>query len=282
MRFVWQVLREITNTLDEQGFFYPQRQAEDLLCELLNWSRTQLYSNKEYLLSKQEWRLCQTWIQRRLQGEPLAYLSGKVQFYDCLIKVDQTVLIPRQETEILVDKIVTCLKNQDLQGKRLWDLCCGSGCIGIALKKALPALSVYLSDCSKQALQIAAYNAVANEVEVKCLQGDLFAPFQGERTHYLVCNPPYVSEVEYTILDKEVKSYEPYLALVPGKTGLEIYERLAQELPRYLYPGGKVWLEIGYKQGNAVQSLFQRPPWKKCVVENDWVGHNRFFSLEIE
>lgn len=282
MRKIQQVLSEIAKILYDHGFSNSKQQAEDLLCELLNCSRAYLYSNPTQPLSEQEWQTSQYWLKRRLQGEPLAYLSGKVHFYHCLIEVNRSVLIPRPETEILVDKIVTDLKKQDLTGKILWDLCCGSGCIGIALKKALPALSVCLSDASEAAVYLAAHNAELNEVEASCLRGDLFAPFQGMRTHYIVCNPPYISESEYATLDKEVKEYEPRLALVAGASGLEFYERLARELPHYLYPHGQVWLEIGHQQGLAVQSLFQGRPWTKGLFENDWAGHNRFFFLEIE
>jgi release factor glutamine methyltransferase len=282
MKLIQEVLSEVAKTFHDCGFSNSKRQAEELLCELLNCSRAQLYSDQKRPLNAQEWQIAQLWVQRRLKGEPLAYLSGKVQFYGCLIEVNPAVLIPRPETEILVDKVVTHLKKQNLDGKVLWDLCCGSGCMGIALKKALPALSVYLSDYSEQALDLAARNAVVNGVKVTCLRGDLLAPFHGKKTHYLVCNPPYISESEYAILDKEVKEYEPRLALVAGQTGLEMYARLAQDLPNYLHAGGQVWLEMGYQQGTAVQQLFQGPPWKKSLVENDWAGHSRFFFLEIE
>lgn len=282
MKLIQKALQEVATAFQCAGMGNAKRQAEELLCEILNCFRTQLYSNEKRTLTQEEWQTVQLWVQRRLKGEPLAYLVGKVQFYDCLIEVNPTVLIPRQETEVLVDKVVTHLKGEDVRGKILWDLCCGSGCIGIALKKALPALTVYLSDYSKQAIDLASHNAAVNKVEVISFQGDLFAPFQGKKTHYFVCNPPYISEDEYAILDREVREYEPRLALVAGITGLEFYGRLARELPHYLHPGGQGWLEIGYQQGLSVLHLFQGPPWKKGVIENDWAGHNRFFFLEIE
>lgn len=255
----------------------PKRQAEDLLCDLFNCSRSELYSLKE-----EKKALALNWMERRLAGEPLAYISEKVHFYGCDLKITPAVLIPRPETEILVDKVVNILKNEDLTDKILWDLCCGSGCIGIALKKRFPALTVYLSDYSEKATALAAHNATQNQVEVKILIGDLFAPFQGMKAHYIVSNPPYISEDEYASLDREVKDFEPRLALVAGNSGLDIYDRLARVLPSYLYPHGKVWLEIGYNQGNEVKKLFQVPFWKNQKVENDWAGHHRFFFLENE
>lgn len=281
MKHLQEVLAEIARTFKAHGMLDSKRQAENLLCDLLNCSRLDLYLESQRSLSEKDWLTSQVWVQRRLKGEPLAYLSGNVQFYGCSLDVNPSVLIPRPETEILVDKVAHHLNKQDVREKILWDICCGSGCMGIALKKKFPALSVYMSDYSEEAIALAARNAVANGVDVICLRGDLLAPFQGIKAHYLVCNPPYISEDEYVMLDKEVKDFEPRLALVAGKTGLEIYERLARELPEYLYPQAQVWLEIGYQQGAAVQRLFQTS-WKKQCLENDWAGHHRFFFLENE
>lgn len=277
-----EVLEEITKTFNQKGMEAPKRQAEELLCDLLSCHRQQLYAQLDQPLSEQLNTMCQVWVQRRLKGEPLAYICGKVHFYDCDLQVTPAVLIPRQETEILVDKIARSLEKHDLTHKILWDVCCGSGCIGIPLKKRFPALSVYLADKSTEALMLAAANAHANGVQVTCLQGDLLAPFQDKKAHFIVCNPPYVSASEYDTLEKEVKDYEPYLALVGGSTGLEFYERLAQDLPAHLYPGGSVWLEIGYQQGEALQRIFSSSFWKTRLLENDWAGHSRFFFLENE
>jgi release factor glutamine methyltransferase len=212
----------------------------------------------------------------------LQYIHGQVEFFSCHFKVTRDVLIPRQETEILIDKIYQELSPLSLHGKKLWDLCTGSGCMGIALKKKLPSLEVTLSDLSNGALAIAKENANLNEVVVNFLQGDLLAPFQGKKTDFVVCNPPYISENEFQTLDSEVKNFEPRMALVSGNSGLEFYERLAKELPSFLNRGAKVWLEIGAGQGNALLSLFDKGPWKQFRCEQDWAGHDRFFFLEIE
>ena len=131
-------------------------------------------------------------------------------------------------------------------------------------------------------MELSLHNAALNNVQVICLQGDLLNPFQGCKADFVVCNPPYISENEYAILDKEVGEYEPREALVGGSTGLEIYERLAKELPPHLNPKARVWLEIGFDQGSAVQKVFSTPFWNKHWFENDWAGHNRFFFLENE
>lgn len=276
------LIDEISALFQVENMNYPRRQAEELLTEFLSCSRSDLYSFSERNLSGYEEKCVREWVERRLAGEPLAYISQKITFYDCLIAVNHSVLIPRPETEVLVDKIVSYLKTVDLKGKVLWDLCCGSGCIGIALKKALPALDVYLSDYSQEAIAIAQKNAKSNAVNVTCLTGDFFNPFGSKTCDYLVCNPPYISEEEYRELEKDVKEYEPSLALVAGKSGLEFYHRLARELPRYLRKSGKAWFEIGYQQGEDLKKLFQGPSWKRVIVENDWAGHDRFFFLENE
>lgn len=275
-------LSEIAEAFRAKGMDNPKQQAEDLLCDLLSFSRSELHLKQHLLFPDEKKLLAQQWTQRRLKGEPLPYLSGHVQFYGCRLEITPAVLIPRPETEVLVDKIAEYLKHENLEGKILWDLCCGSGCIGIALKKKFPALHVSLSDCSSEALALAARNAIANGVEVACYFGDLLAPFSGQKAHYIVSNPPYISEDEYLKLDPEVRDYEPRLALVAGNSGLDFYRRLADELQSHLYSKGRVWLEIGYRQGEAVKELFKGPSWKNRRFENDWAGHHRFFFLENE
>ena len=135
MRTIREVLSEITQTFSLRHMPNPRRQAEDLLCDLLHFNRLQLYTQFDLPLEQKEWQTCQSWVERRLQGEPLAYICGKVNFYDCFLDITPAVLIPRQETELLVDKIAQYLKQQEIKGKVLWDICCGSGCMGIALKE---------------------------------------------------------------------------------------------------------------------------------------------------
>jgi release factor glutamine methyltransferase len=186
-------------------------------------------------------------------------------------------LIPRQETEILVDKIAAQAK-----AGVLWDLCTGSGAIGIALKKRNPELKVVLSDLSPAALAVAKLNADKNGVEVEIREGDLFNPFKAEQADWIVSNPPYIAEGEWDSLDSEVRGFEPRMALISGRTGLEFYERFSHELPRFLKPGGSAFFEIGKGQGKAVKELFDKAPFENVLVEPDWAGHDRFFSLKIK
>lgn len=280
MKSLQEVLTLSSQYLEERGIHHPRRQAELLLCDALGLSRMQLYLEFERPLTEPELTLCRERLIRRAKGEPIQYIHGAVEFYGTKLKVNPAVLIPRQETEILVDKIVQALRNLPVQDRILWDLCCGSGCLGIALKKYFPGLQVTLSDISIDALNLAQLNAANNQVEVECLQGDLLKPFKDRKAHFVVCNPPYLSKDEYQQLDREVKEYEPSKALVAGLKGTEYYESLAVELPRYLHPGARVWLEIGYLQGESVRALFASDQrWTEIKLEKDWAGHDRFICL---
>ena len=282
MRTILEVLKLTTDYLQQKNIANPRRQAEELLGEALGLGRMGLYLEYGRPLTEIELEKCREWLKRRALGEPLQYIAGALDFFNCRIKVTQDVLIPRQETEILVDKIAKELSGMSLEGKVLWDICCGSGCIGIALKKKFPELQVFLSDISEKALTVARENATNNDVEVEFFHGDLLVPFQDRRADFIISNPPYIAENEYDRLETEVKDHEPKLALVSGVSGLECYVRLADALPRHLLSQGRVWLEIGDGQGEAIKKIFSAPVWTRCMHEPDWSGRERFFSLEIE
>ena len=209
---------------------------------------------------------------------PEAYKVGEVEFYNCRITLNQNVLIPRQESEILILYALERLKGS--QGSILLDLCTGSGCLGLAIKKARPDLRVILSDISPLALEVARKNAEINHLDVEFLEGDLLSPLRGQKIDFLICNPPYVTESEYEVLESSVKDYEPKLALVGGADGLDFYRALSKSLEEHLNSGGKVFFEIGKDQGKQVASLFSGPFWQKKEILKDWAGHDRFIFLE--
>lgn len=259
-----------------------RRAAEELVADALNLKRLDLYLSFDRPLEDSEVEKIRKNLSRRAKGEPWQYISGEIEFYQCKIKVNSCVLIPRQETEILVDLMVKELSLQDLKGKYFLDLCAGSGCIGLALKKQFPELQVALADISSEALQVASENAIRNGLRVETLQGDFLNALDDRSFDFIVCNPPYVSERSYSDLHSSVKDYEPKLALVSKDEGLEFYSRFAREGHRYLNSQGKVWFEIGYDQGESLKRLFKGAPWKNVKLEKDWSAHDRFFSLEIE
>ncbi len=264
--------------LAQKGIEPARREAEEVIADALGIKRIDLYLQFDRPLTDQELGPLRSAIQRRGQHEPTAYIAGQLSFAGIDLKVNRNVLIPRPETEILVEKIAESLLRESLQGKVLWDLCCGSGCIGLSLKKRFPELTVILSDIDPSALQTARTNA---SVDVSYLEGDLFLPFSGQQCDYLVCNPPYVSEKEFTQLAPEVRDWEPKKALVSGPTGLEFYARIAESLAKHLRPQGQAWLEIGTGQGNAVKALFEQKGFS-CSVSQDWAGHDRFCVIKTD
>jgi release factor glutamine methyltransferase len=277
-----EILQLSSDYLARRGVENARREAELLLCDFLGIRKVDLYLKFDRPMEESELSELRKRLKRRALGEPNAYIHGEAEFFGCTLKITPAVLIPRQETEILVDLIAKTLEKENLPGKRLLDLCCGSGCIGLALKKMFPELDVTLSDLSKEALRIAEINAERNRLEVRLIQGDLLEPFSSEVFDYVVCNPPYVSKKEYEELSPEVRVFEPKAALLAGETGLEFYQRLKRDLPSHLTPKAKAWFEIGASQGKAVQALFTGSPWRVCRVIPDWAKRDRFISLEKE
>ncbi len=281
MKTLLEIVNLSADFLEKKGIKNGRREAIDLISFSLDIRPLDLYVQFDRPLNEDELEKCRNLLKRRAVGEPIQYIRGKVEFFDCTLNVGQDVLIPRQETEILVDSIAASLAKEDRADKLLVDMCCGSGCIGIALKRRFPKIEVVLSDLSPKALAVARKNAELNEVEVEFCEGDFLETLNGRAAHYFVCNPPYVSEEEFSDLEIEVRNYEPKMALVAADNGLAFYKQLAKALPQFLLPGGKMWLEIGSKQGEAILDVF-----KECTVKNmqllqDWSGHDRFFFLEL-
>lgn len=270
MKTLFEIIQHAEQFLAKRGIERPRREAEEVIADVLGVRRIDLYMQFDHPLSESELSKLRSPILRRAQHEPAAYIAGTVQFAGLTLRVTPDVLIPRPETEILVEKIAETLDQQELEGKVLWDMCCGSGCIGHALKKKFPALTVVLSDLSERALAVARQNGK----DVLFKHGDLFTPFQGETCDFFICNPPYVTEEEYVHLTPEVKA-EPKMALIGG---LSFYKRIATQLPSYMNPGGMAWLEMGSGQGEDIKKIFNN----RGCVEEDWAGHDRFFFLEID
>ena len=258
MKSLLEVILLSSSFLEKQGIERPRRSAEEVIADAFGKKRLDLYLEFERPLDEVELTKCREVIKRRATGEPAAYISGQVEFSGVIIEVDRSVLIPRPETEILIEKM------GNLEGV-LWDVCTGSGAIGIALKKKFPNLKVIMSDISPDAIAVAKKNAQKNDVDVEILQGDLLEPFEGE-CDILVCNPPYIED--YDALSREVKDFEPKLAL---EGGYAFYEKLAKEKHRVRK---KIWLELGTGMGDRVKEIFGGG-----VSEPDWAGHDRFFHL---
>lgn len=280
MILIKEILEKTIVFFREKGVPNAKKEAGVILSDVLEMTSLDLYLLYDRPLNDEEVEKCREAVMRRVKGEPNQYIRGLVDFYDCQFFVDRRVLIPRMETEILVDKIVKDIEQEEYDGKELWDICSGSGCMGISIKKKLPELKVTLSDLSVEAVEVARKNAERNGVDVDIVQGDLLEPFKGRRADYVVSNPPYIGTAEYETLPREVKDFEPKLALVSGDSGLECYRRFSEELPDYLNPEGQVWMEIGYRQGQFVVEIFSGEKWQYAQFEKDWSRQDRFFYVQ--
>lgn len=250
-----------------------------------------------YLLRKQE-PLCKAGIEqteilqklhsfyenfeKRRRRIPLAQILGRQSFYGLDFFVNEDVLIPRADTECLVDLVLEDYADLVKQGektyaeKRILDLCTGSGCIGISVAKHLPYQELLLVDLSEKALAVARKNAEMHLGEnVMLLQSDLLTEVHEKRFSLLLSNPPYIVSKVIPGLEREVSEYEPKMALDGGEDGLLFYRRIAKEAKAILLPGARLYLEIGYDQGESVKDIFQKEGYEAVEVFPDLSGNPR-------
>ena len=275
------LMTDCIKQFQEQGSSNFIWKVEEIIANGLNTPRKLLSLKLNDLVSQDVVDVVYANIRRVFANEPIEYILGSVQFMDCNIKVTPDVLIPRPETEVLVEIIIndlTCGLSKSLE---IWDVCTGSGCIGLSLAKHFPTSIVTLSDISNKSLSIAKHNAQINNLKVNYMQGDLLAPFYGKKADVVVCNPPYISHQELADLDSSVRDFEPHLALVAGDRGYSFYERLAQELPDHLNKNAKIFLEIGSTQAEELKAIFSSSHWASVECKKDYSGLDRFFSLEF-
>lgn len=283
MKQIKDVFKESLALLEEKKILCPKKSLERLLAHHLDCSPNDVYLFFDRKMDTSEFQVS---LEKRLNSMPVEYILKKTFFYNSEFGVTPDVLIPRVETERLVDLIINKLASQDQKGKVLWDICTGSGCIGISLKKQFPDLTVILSDICPKALEIAEKNAQDNGVVVQTVLGDFLDPFKGMKADYIVSNPPYISKSVYQNLDKDVKDFEPQKALVAKESGLEFYRRFRDEYSYYLNPRGKIFFEIGYDQNKSLENLFSNglnfDSKLKIEFKKDYNKKDRFFFLEIE
>ncbi|SIO22657.1 release factor glutamine methyltransferase [Carnobacterium alterfunditum] len=253
--------------------------AELLLKERLNWTKTDIMMHlNEEMPSDVKHQLLQD-VSNHGSGMPVQQILGYGWFYERKFKVTKDTLIPRPETEEIVDNF---LKGTSPDQKlTVLDIGTGSGIIGITIKKERPLFEVTATDLSSRALGVAQENAAILQAEVRFLAGDLTQPVKGETFDVIISNPPYISDDEISYMDESVLHYEPHLALFADNGGLAIYQRLAEETPAILNPGGEIFLEIGFKQGKKVQEIFQQAfPKAEVTIEKDMSGNDRLIRVK--
>ena len=263
-------LRHAKDALAESGCPDPQIDSRWIAEDTLGLSRPEMHFETERSLSPEEHERLEALLQRRVQGEPVQYLLHSACFMGLNFYVDSRVLIPRQDTETLVEAVIVALRQ--LEKPRMLDLCAGSGAIGLSVRTLVPGADVTLADCSRDALEVVRENARRLGVDVDIRHGDLFRAVWHQKFDLIASNPPYIPTGDLPLLQREVQR-EPQLALDGGGDGLEFYRRIAADAPEHLNPGGSIYLEVGAGQADAVRALLtERMECAEAGAINDLNG----------
>ena len=273
-------IREGAQRLDEAAVAEPRREAGSLLAHLLGRDRSFIIAHADDLLTDEQGKALQSLVERRARGEPLQYLTAHQEFFKLDFEVTPDVLIPRPETELIVETALELLK--DDPAPYFADIGTGSGCIAISMLQDLPGARAIATDVSPAALRVAQRNAERHGVKDRLvlLESDCFSALDANASFTLIAsNPPYVSEDELKTVQREV-SYEPRAALAAGSDGLAVIRWLLREAPPFLRPGGYFVFEIGFGQSEAVEGLVDRRVWKLLDIREDLQGIPRTFVLQ--
>ena len=259
---VGQALKNISKIFKNKGIINSKREAEILLSYSLEMSRSEIYLNSDRALKDIEKKQLEKKIQKRIDKIPLQYITKHQEFMGMDFLVEKGVLIPRPETEILVEEVIKKLKNYKCSNNlKVADLGTGTGIIAISIAKFIEDIIIYATDISKISLQIALKNAQKHYCKDKIifLQGDLFEPFIGriEKNSLdgIISNPPYIDSYDFKSLPTEIKNNEPKIALFGGIDGLDYYRKIIKKSPQYLKKNGFLALEVGLNQSQAVEEL---------------------------
>jgi len=278
---ILEVIQRTTPYFEKQGVESPRLTIELLLAHLLKKRRLDLYLEFERELDDATLGKLREMVRRRASGEPLQYITGEADFCGLKFAVDRRVLIPRPETELLVETVLERMKSRVQSSEsrvRMVDLCTGSGCIAVTLAKRLEAAEVYATDVSAEALAVAQANARRHGVEknIRFFSGDLLEVLPDSlRADAIVSNPPYIASGDWARLPKEVREFEPVQALVAGEDGLNFYRRIVAGARRFLLPDGFLCLELGDGQCPAVTRLCAENGWAVEDVLKDLQGRER-------
>lgn len=252
--------------------------ADFLLCSQMGWNEAQMLMHFRDPMEKGEWKCYQQNVYKFVAGWPAQYLVGTTSFYGLKLKVTEDTLIPRPETEELVEWV---LKDHGDSPIDVLDLGTGTGAIGLALKSQRPQWRLTLSDISKEALTVAQMNAQTLNLNVKLKESDLFDQLN-QRFDMIISNPPYIAENEKHYMDQSVLDHEPHLALFAPNHGLAFYNRIAQECHSYLKPHGQMYFEYGFHQAKAVSQIF-KDQFSTVQIETrkDINGHDRMIKVKL-
>ena len=263
-----------------KGFENPKQEIEWLLCDLLELKRIDLYLKFEDIINKSKLKKLKSWIKRRIEREPLQYITGKVEFYGLKFISSPQALIPRPETERLVD--ITLNSLEKIPEPKILEIGTGSGCVSIAVSNKKPRANILSLDISKNALELAEINAKSNNCKnINFLEMDFLNEIPDGRFDILISNPPYIPQKEIENIMPEVKNYEPRIALTDFEEGLNFYFRIAK-VGRTLIPNGIIILEVGL--GNHPQkvfSLFKEAGFDQLELIKDYNNNERILKINI-
>jgi release factor glutamine methyltransferase len=246
-------------------------EAELVYSHVLNCDRLSLYLNKEAHLNRKKSAQVSRILRRRIMGEPLQYILGSTEFMGLEFKVDKRALIPRPETEVLVESALEELKGMGMVSPKILDLGTGSGCIAVSVAKLFPRAIIWASDISSQALELAKKNASLHNVEIKFLRADLFSTgkIKKEKFDLIISNPPYVSTNQLSNLAQELL-FEPNLALEAGVDGLDFYRRIICQAADYLNNQGLLAFEVGDSQAGSVKAMLAKINFSDIRIIKDY------------
>lgn len=270
-----QALQQGRERLLAAGIGGAAREAASLLASIVGWTPHRVYVYPGHPLTARQLEGLEALLARRAQGEPLQYLLGHQEFMSLQFSVGPGVLIPRPETELLVELAVAC------RPRTVVDVGTGSGAIAVSVAALCPEAVVYATDISPDALAYARVNAAFHAVEarVRFFPGDLLAPLAGQGLEgdvdVVVSNPPYIARSQWDSLPREVREYEPRVSLDGGEDGLDVYRRLAIPAHPYLSPGGRLLLECGEGQAEGVRGILEQAGWQVEGIHRDLAGIQR-------
>jgi release factor glutamine methyltransferase len=263
-----------TKLLEDATVGVARLTAEVLLAHALHRDRTYLFGYPEHELSELEWLHYGRYLHERIEGKPTQYITGRQEFYGRDFRVTPDVLIPRPETEHVVETALRLVP----RAARILDAGCGSGCLAITLRLETGA-DVWATDISQSAIRVAWENAQRLDAPVSFVACDLMSAFADGSIDLVVSNPPYVPLGDKTGLQREVRDWEPHVALFAGATGLEIYQRLVDDAGRVLRPGGHLVMELGFGCADSVASLLSG--WREVRIEPDLAGIPRVIVGQV-
>ncbi|MDQ7824455.1 MAG: peptide chain release factor N(5)-glutamine methyltransferase [Candidatus Eremiobacteraeota bacterium] len=278
-----EVLQKGKKFLGRSASSTPELDAEVLLSAAMALSRTELYVHFDRIVKVLEIEKYGAMLEKRMEGFPVSYLTGRREFMSLVFQLDATCLIPRAETELLVEKVMAWLEKQDIPSPRVLEFGTGSGCIACALARFLPPVTITATDISGGALAMAEKNAVSLGVapRIRFTRGDLYdAIGSDEPFDVIVSNPPYVTHQEFTELPRSVREFEPVMALRADEGGLSISRRIIEGSALWLKSRGLMALEINPALGRDLVELLAGNGFHRCEVHDDLAGFPRVITAE--